>query len=128
MKTLLLSIGILLISTLNTVAETAPLEANEEVTECKYTQVDYCGDNALTNGLEANQTTLFYMYSNNIGHYFLDPLAEFENVIYVGLEDYKVYESLKIDVNNVRSGQRFVGTFVDNTLWELIGLEEVEYE
>lgn len=128
MKTLLLSIGILLISTLNALTEAVPSKANEGATKCKYTQVDYCGDNALTNGLEANQTTLFYMYSDSIGHYFLDPLAEYENVIYVGLDDHKVYESLKIDANNIRSGQRFVGTFVDNTLWELVGLEEVEYE
>lgn len=75
-------------------------------------------------GLKENQTTLFYMYSNNEGHYFLDPLAKYENVIFVGNNDYLVNKNLKVNAMNLHHGTRYVGTFEDETLWELVGIKE----
>jgi len=95
---------------------------------CDRPNPDYCGNNSLTNGLESNETTLFYMYSNDEGMYFLDPLAEYENVIFVGHNDYKILPELKIDTNTLHHGKKFVGVFADDELWELVGLNEVEYE
>lgn len=89
---------------------------------CDRPNPDYCGNNSLTNGLESNQTTLFYMYSNDNGHFFIDPLAEVENVIFV--EKYDIPQ-LK---GKLHHGKRFIGTFVDESLWELEGLTEVIYE
>ncbi|KOS61461.1 hypothetical protein FJQ98_16555 [Lysinibacillus agricola] len=88
-------------------------------TSNKYTHVQ-------TNNLKDNQTELFYIYSNEIGHYFLDPKAEFENVIYVGINDYKIDENFKIDTTSIHRGKKFIGTFVDDSLWELTGLEAVD--
>ncbi|MCL1700815.1 hypothetical protein [Lysinibacillus sp. Bpr_S20] len=79
-----------------------------------------------SNNLKDNQTELFYMYSNKEGHFFLDPNAEFENVIYVGLNDYKIDENFKIDTAALHHGKKFIGTFADDSLWELTGLEMVE--
>jgi len=94
-----------------------------EVTEeCEYLNPNYCGNNSLTNGLDSNQTTLFYMYSNKNGHYFLDPLAEYENVILVEKADMPKLES------KLHHGKKFIGTFTDSDLWELVGLQEVFYE
>lgn len=89
--------------------------------DCDYINPNYCGNNSLTNGLESNQTTLFYMYSNEEGHYLLDPLAEYENVIFVGHDDFLITKE------QAHHGNRFIGTFEDDTLWELVGLEEVKY-
>lgn len=75
--------------------------------------------------LQPNQTELFYMYSNDTGHYFLDPKAEYENVIYVGLNDYLLDNNFKMDTPSLHHGQKFIGTFADDTLWELTGLEVV---
>lgn len=71
-----------------------------------------------SNNLNSNQTELFYMYSNNEGHFFLDPKATTENVIYVGLNDFKV------DTASLHHGKKFIGTFADDSLWELLKLEE----
>lgn len=90
--------------------------------DCKYDNPNYCGNNALTNGLESNQITLFYMYSNKEGHFFLDPLAESENVIFVGHNDFPKA------TKKLHHGMRFVGTFTDTSLWELEGLQVVFYE
>lgn len=65
--------------------------------------------------LDDNQTTLYYMYSNDEGHYFLDPNQEYENVIYVSLDDTYLDES-------VHHGDTFIGTFEDDTLWELVSI------
>lgn len=78
-----------------------------------------------SNGLKSNQTELYYMYSNESGHYFLDPKAEYENVIFVGLNDYLTDSNFKIDTPSLHHGQKFIGTFTDDTLWELIGLEDI---
>lgn len=90
--------------------------------DCKYDNPNYCGNNSLTNGLEANQTTLFYMYSNKEGHFFLDPLADIENIIFVGHNDFPKY------TKNLYHGMRFIGTFTDTSLWELEDLQVVIYE
>lgn len=88
----------------------------EDNTECKYEDKNYC-NNLLTDGLESNQTTLFYMYGNEQGHYFLDPLAKYENVIFVSNDDFMFTK------DKLHHGKRFIGTFEDNTMWELIDLE-----
>jgi len=79
-----------------------------------------------SNELQDNQTELFYMYSNKEGHFFLDPKAESENVVYVGLNDYKIDESFKIDTTTLHHGKKFIGTFADDALWELIKIEEIK--
>ncbi|WGT37954.1 hypothetical protein QH639_19320 [Lysinibacillus sp. 1 U-2021] len=78
-----------------------------------------------TNKLKDNQTELLYMYSNDEGHYFLDPKAEYENVIYVGTNDYKIDKAFYINTTTLHHGKKFIGTFVDDTLLELTGLEAV---
>ncbi|MEQ6355222.1 hypothetical protein ABNX05_11390 [Lysinibacillus sp. M3] len=88
-------------------------------TSNKYTAVQ-------TNELKDNQTELFYMYSNDKGHYFLDPKSEFENVIYVGLNDYLIDSNFTIDTTSLHHGKKFIGTFADDSLWELTGLEAVD--
>lgn len=93
---------------------------------CDRPNPNYCGNNSLTNGLESNETTLFYMYSDNEGMYFIDPLAESENIIFVGHDDYKMLPELKINNNELHHGKRYVGVFSENDLWELIGLIEIE--
>ena len=114
MKNTLLSLLIALFFSATVNAETV------ETDKCLYDNPNYCENNSLTKGLKSNQTTLFYMYSNEYGHYFLDPLANNENVIYVGLDD------LFIDIDSMHHGKRFIGTFADSTLWELVDIEEME--
>lgn len=116
MKKLTLSIVITLVSLLGFSTQGLAIE-----NECKYTNLDYC-DSVLTNGLEGNQTTLFYMYSNENEHFFLDPLSNFENVIFVEFSN-----ALNLDSEWWHVGKRFVGTFVDTDLVELESLDEVIY-
>ncbi|WP_341323446.1 hypothetical protein NSQ62_08205 [Solibacillus sp. FSL H8-0523] len=130
MKNLALT-GILAVTSMFSVFQVEPgvLESKYAVNElCEYVSPNYCGNNSLTNGLQPNQTTLFYMYSNDTGHYFLDPLAEYENVIYVGRSDHLAIPDLTVSVENLHHGKRYIGTFADNELWELVGLTEVTYE
>lgn len=79
-----------------------------------------------TNDLKENQTELFYMYSNKDGHFFLDPKAETENIIFIGLNEYKTDENFKIDTASLHHGKKFMGTFADDSLWELVRIEEVK--
>lgn len=79
-----------------------------------------------SNELQDNQTELFYMYSNKEGHFFLDSKAEYENVIWVGKDDYKTDKNFKIDSASLHHGKKFIGTFADEGLWELIKIEEVK--
>ncbi|UUV25888.1 MULTISPECIES: hypothetical protein [Lysinibacillus] len=79
-----------------------------------------------SNNLKVNQTELFYMYSNKEGHFFLDPKAETENVIFVGLNDFKTDKNFTIDTTTLHHGKKFIGTFADDGLWELIKIEEVK--
>lgn len=92
-------------------------ETNNSSNECTQVQV---------NELKDNQTELFYMYSTKEGHFFLDPKAETENVVYVGLNDYKIDENFKIDTATLHHGKKFIGTFTDDSLWELIKIEEIK--
>lgn len=70
------------------------------------------------NYLNSNQAELFYMYSTEEGHFFLDPNAETENVVYVGLNE--------IDTPTLHHGKKFIGTFANDYLWELVKIEEVK--
>lgn len=87
----------------------------QEVVSCE--QVEH-----QNNKLQSNQTELFYMYSNNEGHFLLDSLADYENVIFVSFDD---MPKLK---GKLHHGKKFIGTFVDDDLWELEGLTEVLYK
>lgn len=100
-----LSIFTLLITT----ADAVKLDSNTTPIKCSQTA---------SNNLKSNQTELFYMYSNNEGHFFLDPEATSENVIFIGLNDFKV------NTASLHHGKKFIGTFADDYLWELIKLEE----
>lgn len=77
------------------------------------------------NKLESNQDYIYYMYSNENGHYFLQPSQEFENVIYIGLNDYKIDSKFTIDINKLHHGQKFIGTFADESVWELLEIEQL---
>ncbi len=100
-------------ATTNTLAK----DVNETSNKC--TQVQ-------SNKLNSNQTELFYMYSNNEGHFFLDPKAETENIIFIGLNNYKTDNDFKIDTASLHHGKKFIGTFADDSLWELERIEDVE--
>jgi len=63
--------------------------------------------------LQDNQSYLFYMYSNENGHYFLDPEAEYENVIWIGKND---FDNMPKDLHH---GDKIIGVFVDDEKWEL---------
>jgi len=72
--------------------------------------------------LESNQTELFYMYTDENGSYLLDANTHVENVIYVdeqSMIDW-IGENYKSELEH---GNRLVGTFDDEALWELVGLE-----
>lgn len=63
---------------------------------------------------------LFYMYGNTTGSYFLEPQAEYENLIYVSQSDLNDW-----DITPTEPGQKFTGTF-DPTGWDLITLKHKE--
>ena len=92
-------------------------EINDAPDKCTLEQISKLND---------HQTELFYMYSNNEGHFFLDPKAETENVIFVGINDYKVDKNFKINTTNLHHGKKFIGTFADDSLWELEKIEEIK--
>ena len=48
----------------------------DAVTKESNTTTNKCSQ-VTSNGLKSNQTELYYMYSNETGHYFLDPNAKF---------------------------------------------------
>ena len=79
-----------------------------------------------TSKLNDHQTELFYMYSNNEGYFFLDPKAETESVIFVGINDYKVDKNFKVNTTTIHHGKKFIGTFADDSLWELVKIEEAK--
>lgn len=62
---------------------------------------------------------VFFMYGNEIGTYWLEPTADYENVVFVG---YDALEKWNIDMDDLHHGKRLIGTF-DNEGWELLGLE-----
>lgn len=118
-KNILLSITTAI--TLFTGVTTNTLAKEIKETSSKCTQVQ-------SNDLNNNQTELFYMYSNNEGHYFLDPKAETENVIFIGLNEYNTDKNFKLDTASLITGKKFIGIFADDSLWELIGIEKLEYK
>ena len=63
---------------------------------------------------------LFYMYGNTTGSYFLEPEAEYENLIYVSQSDLNDW-----DITPTEPGQKFTGIF-DSTGWDLLNLKHKE--
>lgn len=106
-----------LFTLVTTTVDAATEDFNKTINKCSQTA---------SNSLKSNQTELFYMYSNKEGHFFIDPNAESENVIFVGLNDYKIDKNFKIDTTSLHHGKKFIGTFADDGLWELIKIEEVK--
>lgn len=68
--------------------------------------------------LNENEAYLYYMYSNEQGHYFLDPSTEYENVIFIGKNDFKL--------SKLHHGKKFIGVFEDQTKWDLENILEVK--
>lgn len=62
---------------------------------------------------------VFYMYSNGDGTYWLDPTADYENVVFIG---YDALEEWNIDFDELHHGNQYLGTF-DETGWELLDLK-----
>lgn len=62
---------------------------------------------------------VFYMYSNEEGSYFLEPNAEYENVIFIDNDTLKEWN---VNTDELEHGMRYTGTF-DKDGWELFGLE-----
>jgi thioredoxin-related protein len=75
--------------------------------------------------LKSNEAYLFYMYSNEKGHFFLDPTADCENVVWIVKDDWKIDSNFKIDTKSLHHGKKFIGTFVDDEKWELESIKEV---
>lgn len=75
--------------------------------------------NQPTNTTE-QELDIFYMYGNKGGSYFLEPQAEYENLIYINQSDLNDW-----DITPTEPGQRFTGTF-DPTGWELLNLKHKE--
>lgn len=115
-----LAFGGLLLGSFTDVAEAnnTKRENEVEVVQCEQVECE----------LKSNEATLFYMYSNNEGHYFLDPNSEYENLIYVGLNDWKVDSNIKINTAKLHHGQKFIGTFDEEYEWELTGIKKAETE
>lgn len=66
-----------------------------------------------------NEIEIFYMYSKGNDNFFLDPLAEFENVIAVSDTDLIEWN---IDKSNLHHGNKFIGLF-DQSGWDLLGIK-----
>lgn len=73
--------------------------------------------------LENEEYVLYYMYSNINGHYFLMPDVGQNNVVYLGHEDHLILGDLYVNVENMKSGKMYIGTFEDEAL---IKLKEME--
>lgn len=74
---------------------------------------------AKNNGMDILQPIeLWYMYSNEDGTYWLDPSAEYENVIFVG---YESLEEWNVSVDSLHHGNMMIGLF-DETGWELLDM------
>lgn len=68
------------------------------------------------------QLDVFFMYGNENGTYWIEPSAEYENVIWIGYDDLKEWN---IEFDELSHGNKLVGSF-DETGWELFGLEYVK--
>ena len=73
------------------------------------------------NQLESNQDYIYYMYSNENGHYFLQPSQEFENVILVN----EAKKLKNLDIEKLHHGQKLIGTFTDDSVWEILEIEQL---
>jgi len=73
------------------------------------------------NQLESNQDYIYYMYSNEKGHYFLQPSQEFENVILVN----ETKKLKNLDIKKLHHGQKLIGTFTDESVWEILEIEQL---
>lgn len=68
---------------------------------------------------QANQQLdIYYMYQDEYGMYFLDPEAEYENVIFVEYYDTSRW-GIPADIHH---GTKLVGIF-DKEGWELLGIQ-----
>lgn len=65
---------------------------------------------------------IFYMYSNKEGSYFLEPTAEFENVIFI---DKQSMDNMHMG-KNIHHGAKFIGVF-DSTGWDLLGISDFRF-
>ena len=74
-----------------------------------------------SNQLESNQDYIYYMYSNEKGHYFLQPTQEFENVILVS----EVKKLKNLDIKKLHQGQKLIGSFTDESVWELVDIKQL---
>lgn len=110
MNTTLLTLLLMIMNTLglNTVSvDELKWELNEE----------YRIQEARDNGIEVLQPIeIYFMYGNDDGTYWLDPSAEYENVIYVGYDE---LEEWNIDYDRLHHGNMMIGLF-DETGWELM--------
>ena len=69
---------------------------------------------------ENKELDIFYMYSNEDGMYFLEPTAEYENVIYVDYASWN--EWIGLDSTTLHHGTKFIGVF-DSEGWELYDIK-----
>jgi hypothetical protein len=74
------------------------------------------------NRLKSNQTELHYMYTDEEGSFLLDSKASVENVIYVSHADMVNWIGDNY-LDELEHGDKMVGTFDDDSLWELVGLD-----
>lgn len=77
---------------------------------------------SLVNAEEYVQTEydLFYMYGGPKGTYWLEPTAEYENIVFVDNQSLEEW-----GINPTQLGEKFTGTF-DETGWDLIKISEKE--
>ena len=73
-------------------------------------------------GLNSNQTELHYMYTDEKGSFLLDANTNVENVIYVSHAEMVNWIGDNY-MDNLEHGNKIVGTFTDDSLWELVGLD-----
>lgn len=83
--------------------------------------VDVVSMNEVVNS-DTVQLDVFFMYGNENGTYWLEPSAEYENVVWIGYEDLKEWN---IEFKSLHHGNKLIGTF-DNEGWELFGLEYIK--
>lgn len=102
---------VLFTALLSIVFTSVEVEASEKTSESK---------------LQSNETYLYYMNSDSKGIYLLDPNAEFENIILIEVNNYTLDKISKVKTSNLRHGKKFIGTFTDDSLWELVEIREIE--
>lgn len=75
----------------------------------------------IANEDETKELEIFFMYENEIGGFFLEPSADFENVIYIDKQTMNDWNM----GDEIHHGESFIGIF-DNEGWELFGIKKVE--